>query len=126
MKFAFHVPTYRQQDWFAQCGWFPSRSTVNDLINYGVDTIDPLYEQMWHLLLEQPILLGDDTTAARAASRRAERGGAGAAGPTQQAFAKRWTRASRGTPARPVRPPVTRGCTRDWTAWRRTTSSTGR
>ena len=27
MKFAFHIPTYRQQDWFAQSGWFPSRST---------------------------------------------------------------------------------------------------
>jgi transposase len=62
MKFAFHMPTYREQDWFAQCGWFPSRSTVNDLINYGVDTIGPLHNQMWLLLLEQPILLGDDTT----------------------------------------------------------------
>lgn len=62
MKFAFHVPTYRQQDWFAQCGWFPSRSTVNDLINYGVSTIGPLHQQMWLLLLEPPILLGDDTT----------------------------------------------------------------
>ena len=47
MKFAFHVPTYRQQDWFAQCGWFPSRSTVNDLLNYAVETIEPLYRQMW-------------------------------------------------------------------------------
>jgi transposase len=62
LKFAFHVPTYRQQDWFAQCGWFPSRSTVNDLMNYAVDTIGPLYQQMWQLLLSQPILLGDDTT----------------------------------------------------------------
>jgi len=62
MKFAFHMPTYRQQDWFAQCGWFPRRSTINDLINYGVDTIGPLHHQMWLLLLEQPILLGDDTT----------------------------------------------------------------
>jgi transposase len=62
LKFAFHNPTYRQQDWFAQCGWFPSRSTANDLINYSVATIDPLHEQMWSLLLEQPILLGDDTT----------------------------------------------------------------
>jgi transposase len=62
MKFAFHMPTYREQDWFAQCGWFPSRSTVNDLINYGVNTIGPLHNQMWLLLLEQPILLGDDTT----------------------------------------------------------------
>jgi transposase len=62
MKFAFHVPTYRQQDWFAQCGWFPSRSTVNDLLNYAVDTIGPLFRQMWQLLLSQPLLLGDDTT----------------------------------------------------------------
>ena len=62
LKFAFHVPTYRQQDWFAQCGWFPSRSTVNDLLNYAVDTVGPLYQQMWQLLLAQPILLGDDTT----------------------------------------------------------------
>jgi len=61
LKCAFHVPTYRQQDWFAQCGWFPRRSTVNDLINYGVNTIGPLYRQMWSLLLRQPILLGDDT-----------------------------------------------------------------
>ena len=62
LKFAFHVPTYRQQDWFAQCGWFPSRSTVNDLLNYAVDTIGPLFRQMWQLLLSQPLLLGDDTT----------------------------------------------------------------
>jgi hypothetical protein len=55
------VPTYREQDWFAQCGWFPSRSTVNDLINYGVATVDPLCRQMWSLLLSQSILLGDDT-----------------------------------------------------------------
>ena len=62
MKFAFHVPTYRQQDWYAQWGWFPSRSTVNDLLNYAVDTVAPLYWQMWRLLVSQPILLGDDTT----------------------------------------------------------------
>jgi hypothetical protein len=34
---------------------------VNDLINYGVNTIGPLHNQTWLLLLEQPILLGDDT-----------------------------------------------------------------
>jgi len=62
MKFGFHMPTYREQDWFAQCGWHPSRSTVNDLINYGAETIGPLHQQMWLLLLSQPILLGDDTT----------------------------------------------------------------
>ena len=36
MKLGFHNPTYRQQNWFAQCGWFPTRSTCNDLINHAV------------------------------------------------------------------------------------------
>ena len=60
-KFAFHCPTYRQQDWFAQCGWSPSRSTINDLINVSVDVLTPLFDQMWYLLLQQPIVLTDDT-----------------------------------------------------------------
>jgi len=61
MKFGFHNPTYRQQDWFAQSGWFPSRSTCNDLIQYAVDVSLPLYQQMWSLLLSCPVLYGDDT-----------------------------------------------------------------
>jgi transposase len=60
-KFAFHCPTYRQQDWFAQSGWSPSRSTINDLINTSVEVLNPLFGQMWQLLLQQPILLTDDT-----------------------------------------------------------------
>ena len=60
-KFAFHCPTYRQQDWFAQSGWSPSRSTINDLINISVEVLDPLFRQMWQLLLQQPIILTDDT-----------------------------------------------------------------
>ena len=60
-KYAFHCPTYRQQDWFAQCGWFPSRSTINELINTSVDVLAALFWQMWHLLLQQTILLTDDT-----------------------------------------------------------------
>jgi len=62
MKFAFHNPTYRQEDYFGQSGWRPSRSTSNDLINYAVDCIDPLFAQMWNGLLKQTILVGDDTT----------------------------------------------------------------
>ena len=60
-KFAFHNPTYRQQDWFSQTGWFPSRSTINHLINVSVDTLAPLFDQMWRLVLQQPIVLSDDT-----------------------------------------------------------------
>ena len=32
LKYAFHQPTYRQQDWFAQSGWTPRRSTINDML----------------------------------------------------------------------------------------------
>jgi len=60
-KYAFHCPTYRQQDWFAQCGWFPSRSTLNELINISVEVLVALFWQMWDLLLRQTILLTDDT-----------------------------------------------------------------
>jgi transposase len=60
-KFAFHNPTYRQQDWFRQSGWFPSRSTINHLINLSVETLTPLFKQMWHIVLQQPIILSDDT-----------------------------------------------------------------
>lgn len=61
MKMNFHQPTYRQQDIFAQAGFFPSRSTLNDLLNYSVIVIEPLFEEAWRLLLQQNILLGDDT-----------------------------------------------------------------
>ena len=60
-KYAFHCPTYRQQDWFAQCGWHPSRSTINELINVSVVVLAPLFWQMWSLLLGQLILMTDDT-----------------------------------------------------------------
>lgn len=61
LKYAFHQPTYRQQDWFAQCGWFPSRSTINDMLNHGVDTVQPLVDQMWHQVLQPSIMLVDET-----------------------------------------------------------------
>ena len=60
-KYAFHCPTYRQQDWFAQCGWHPSGSTINELINTSVEVLVPLFDQMQHLLLQEAILMTDDT-----------------------------------------------------------------
>ncbi|MDA1056113.1 MAG: IS66 family transposase [Planctomycetota bacterium] len=62
-KYAFHQPTYRQQDWFAQCGWFPRRSTINDMLNHSVGVTMPLAELMWQRLLEQSIVHVDETTA---------------------------------------------------------------
>jgi len=61
MKLNFHQPTYRQQDIFAQAGYFPSRSTLNDWFNYSVIVSEPLFDEAWRLLLQQKILLGDDT-----------------------------------------------------------------
>lgn len=61
MKFCFHQPTYRQENYFAQAGYFMNRSTQNDLVNYAVQAVLPLFQEMWWLLLRQPILLGDDT-----------------------------------------------------------------
>lgn len=60
-KFAFHMSTYREQDFFGQSGWHPSRSTCNDLINYAVSCIDPLFTQMSQCLMDQSILFGDAT-----------------------------------------------------------------
>jgi transposase len=61
MKLNFHQPTYRQQDIFGQAGYFPSRSTLNDLFNYSAIVIEPLFDEAWRLLLQQNVLLGDDT-----------------------------------------------------------------
>ena len=61
LKYAFHQPTYRQQDWFAQCGWFPSRSTINDMLNHSVNTIQPLVNQLWQQVLQPSIVLVDET-----------------------------------------------------------------
>jgi transposase len=51
MKLNFHQPTYRQQDIFAQAGYFPSRSTLNDWFNYSVIVSEPLFDEAWRLLL---------------------------------------------------------------------------
>lgn len=61
LKYAFHLPTYRQQDWFAQSGWFPRRSTINELLNVSVETVQPLVAQQWRMLQRQSVLLADET-----------------------------------------------------------------
>jgi transposase len=62
LKFAFHQPTYRQQDWFAQSGWTPRRSTINDMMNWAAAAIGPLYQQMTTELRRENLLLCDETT----------------------------------------------------------------
>ena len=61
-RFGWHIPTYRGQSIFAGSGWAPSRSTINDLFNQADKLLAPLYYQMEKLVLQDSIVLGDDTT----------------------------------------------------------------
>lgn len=61
-KYAYHLPLYRQQDLFAACGWTPSRSTLNNLL----DALDELSLPLVAALREEALAGGlfgcDDTT----------------------------------------------------------------
>ena len=61
-KFGWHIPTHRSQDIFAGMGWAPSRSTINDLFNQSDEILAPLFNQMDSLILQDSIVLSDDTT----------------------------------------------------------------
>lgn len=60
-KYGFHLPTYREQELFSMLGWYPERSTLNELMNQSCELIVPLYDQMRTLLMRDSIVLGDDT-----------------------------------------------------------------
>ena len=123
MKFAFHMPTYREQNWFAQCGWFPSRSTTNDLINYGVDDDRPLVPAD-----VVPAAIPVDPPGRRHAACVSCCGTPLDEEQSAQLDDRSRSRAARrpATPDLPDRPPATLGCTRAWTAWPRTMFFTGR
>ena len=41
-KFGYHLPLYRQQDYFAGCGWVPSRSTQCNILANSFEITQPL------------------------------------------------------------------------------------
>jgi transposase len=61
-KFAYHMPTYRQQDRFASSGWTPGRSTLLNVINASSFVLEPLAEHYRRLALSDGVLGTDDTT----------------------------------------------------------------
>jgi transposase len=61
-KYAYHQPTYRQQDSFASSGWTPSRSTLLNLIEASSFVLEPLAEHYRQLVLTDPVIGTDDTT----------------------------------------------------------------
>ena len=42
-KYAYHMPTYRQQDWYAGSGWMPGRSTLLNIMSSAAYVLEPLY-----------------------------------------------------------------------------------
>jgi transposase len=61
-KYAYHLPVYRQQDFFASCGWTPARSTLLNVLEAAAHRIRPLVEHLREVVRAGPIIGTDDTT----------------------------------------------------------------
>ena len=60
-KYAYHLPIYREQDYFAGSGWTPARSTLLNILMAAAFVIRPLAEFFKQTILGSPILGTDDT-----------------------------------------------------------------
>jgi len=60
-KYGYHLPIYRQQDYFAGSGWLPSRSTLLNLLVASAFVIRPLIEHFKQSVLEDSVIGTDDT-----------------------------------------------------------------
>ena len=60
-KYGYHLPIYRQQDYFAGSGWLPSRSTLLNLLVASAFVIRPLIEHFKQAVLEDSVVGTDDT-----------------------------------------------------------------
>ena len=60
-KFGYYLPYYRMQDIFASCGWTPSRSTLDNIIDGLEFVVQPLVELMWKRLRSDVAIGIDDT-----------------------------------------------------------------
>jgi transposase len=61
-KYAYHQPTYRQQDSLAGSGWTPARSTLLNLLVAAAFVIRPLCEHFQRSVIGSEIIGTDDTT----------------------------------------------------------------
>ena len=60
-KYGYHLPIYRQQDYFAGSGWTPARSTLLNLLVASAFVIRPLVEHFKQIVLGSGLLGTDDT-----------------------------------------------------------------
>jgi len=82
-KYAYFLPTYRQQDWFAGSGWMPQRSTLLNIMASAAYVLEPLYLLYADCVRRSPVIPTDETPvmlllprdipAARAGDPRSQR-----------------------------------------------------
>jgi transposase len=60
-KYAYHLPVYREQDYFAGCGWSPGRSTLLNLLVASAAVFRPLIEYLRQVVIASGILGTDET-----------------------------------------------------------------
>ena len=60
-KYAYHQPTYRQQDWFAGSGWMPQRSTLLNILSSAAYVLEPLYHHSADYLRTAQVIPTDET-----------------------------------------------------------------
>ena len=60
-KFGYHLPIYRQQDYFAGSGWAPSRSTLLNILTVCSLVIDPLLDYFKRTVQQDSVIGCDDT-----------------------------------------------------------------
>lgn len=60
-KYGYHMPIYRQQDWFAGSGWMPGRSTLLNILSASAEVIQPLIAFFREEVLQSGLLGTDET-----------------------------------------------------------------
>jgi transposase len=60
-KYAYHLPIYREQDYFAGCGWTPGRSTLLNLLVAAARVTRPLIEHFQQAVIASGLLGTDET-----------------------------------------------------------------
>lgn len=60
-KYAYHLPIYRQQDWFGGSGWMPDRSTLLNIQASAAYVLEPLYEHYADHVRTAPVIPTDET-----------------------------------------------------------------
>ena len=61
-KYQFGLPLYRQEAMFKQYGIELSRKTMSDWMMKCAEILNPLYDRLHELILEQPVIAADETT----------------------------------------------------------------